>query len=302
VAKSISTIIHAGFPKCASSSLQRHFFDIHGDINNLGKPYTANNQDVHAFFSYICGEVFEQSVAYKAFQTTLAPRLSDARPNVVSDERLTNSDGIDVKLVPQRIRYLFGPCKVVLVIRHPLDFLSSLYVHRLSKQQVSESFELWIKHNADEPRPNPVSRCNYHSTVAAYAECFGKDNVLVLLYEQLRDDVHTFISSLCASLDVAFDPSVPILRNARVAKTNRLSNLQFAKVASPTLRKLDPLVRGILPDVAVQGIKTMMRKGGPANPRLSRRGQERIEALSREGNRALVDVWGLPLEKYGYPL
>ena len=73
-------IIHAGFVKCASGSIQRHLFNAHPRITNIGKPYDRSRETgVHDFVDYLTltsYAEYDKGAVTAMYERLVAPALA----------------------------------------------------------------------------------------------------------------------------------------------------------------------------------------------------------------------------------
>lgn len=143
------TLIHVGWPKCASTSLQENCFLVNDSAYYLGRPlpkYFEDGSEEHkraSFFSKVKNAVYvseDYAFSYSCqqeidklrheFQTLKAALDKKARPVIISDEGFTNALGVlgvDRTRKAQRLKSIVGEAKILFVIRRQDQFLESLY-------------------------------------------------------------------------------------------------------------------------------------------------------------------------------
>jgi len=95
--------------------------------------------------------------------------------------------------------------KIIMILRNPVDRLFSLYIE-LDKNHI-------IGKNLDEAvqnHPELVDSSNYADQVKRYLDLFGEKNVLVVIYEELKEDpVKTLVQIFdFLEVDSSYRPSV----------------------------------------------------------------------------------------------
>ncbi|MBM3492509.1 MAG: sulfotransferase domain-containing protein [Alphaproteobacteria bacterium] len=298
-------LIHAGFRKAASSSLQHHFFGAHPGINNLGKYYGGPDKeaawDLVNYLMLTGQAAYDQGLAQAKYQAAVGGRLSAGLANVFSDERLTVSGGLDAGLVAERLARLAGEPDILLVLRRPLDVVVAQWVHLYTQRKLAIALDDWIQVNF-EFQHSYLTAANYGPIVAAYARYFGRGRVHVFLYEAMVQDMAGFVAKVCDLLGIDRQVALPLLDRSVQRVAERPSARQVAVAGSPLLRRAAGLARGALPPAAVAGLRQVVRGGGRAAPRPAPALAARIAELCRAGNRQLAAEYGLPLERFGYPL
>lgn len=77
-------------------------------------------------------------------------------------------------------QYCSPPPRLIYVIRHPIERLVSHYMHEWSQGNISVDINQAIK-----TVPELIDYSRYHYQIAPYLEAFGRDQVLLVFYEQL---------------------------------------------------------------------------------------------------------------------
>ncbi len=298
-------VIHPGFVKSASTGLQVNLFDRHPEIANIGKPYNDESRlDVHDFVDYVCltpAMDYDPRRAAESYAAVIAPRISDDKVTVLSDERVTTTAGIDRSLVAARIRDLFGEAKVVFAIRRQIDVLSSIYMMHYLEGNHSVTFDQWAEMQLRAFRNNSiVAMVNYHRLIEYYVRQFGRENVSVFLYERLVENAVDFVAELCAAIGIASAADAPLARGQRIRQ--RGSRFEYLRRNHPSLTLVRDAARRALPAGAYERLKALTGGTRRVEVRMSDATRKAIEDTVRDGNRALQESFGLPLEAYGYPL
>ena len=99
-----------------------------------------------------------------------------------------------------RLAKAYGTVKIILVTRHPLTFIPSAYVQAVKSGGATYSFHEML--TDDEKRHNLMMRVDYRILMDAYANAFGKENLLVLPFELLKHDNRLFVQLICTFLNV----------------------------------------------------------------------------------------------------
>ncbi len=198
VAERSGLLIHAGYPKTGSSWIQRFLF-----------------QNSDAGFAPLFGEdvsmrgavmkvmilpnalVFDPIDSLKHFHPAILEVTGKGLVPVLSHERLAgtpHSGGYDSKELANRLAAVFPGAKVLLVIREQKSMIVSTY-----KQYVRNGGPCSLGGYLRPPRSDgrmplfDFGYFEYHRLVGYYQELFGQANVLVLPYEQFRDDPKGFV-------------------------------------------------------------------------------------------------------------
>lgn len=135
--------------------------------------------------------------------------------------------------------------KLVFIARHPIERAFSAYAHRVRSDNFAGRFEDFI-----EGFPHEVACGDYGRHVATYLRHFERDQLLVLVFERLFDDVEQTKRTLARFLDLdagRFPPEaghavvnpgyVPRFRNAFALARSLLHWLKGGRVL-PWLRRM----------------------------------------------------------------
>ncbi|MBC8392311.1 MAG: sulfotransferase domain-containing protein [Deltaproteobacteria bacterium] len=128
---------------------------------------------------------------------------------------------------PQRIKEILGKIKILVILRNPVDMSYSLYNHQVRRAgETLKTFETALEAETKRLKdPNFKKNCygwhaNYYyfqrglyfEQVKRYLDTFGKDNVLVFLFEELVADAVRAAQKTYRFLGVddAFVPAVRV--------------------------------------------------------------------------------------------
>lgn len=194
--------IHIGFPKTASTWLQ-DFFSSHPEICFVLKPKFFQRDD---YFKK--GKEFYLSL----FQSERGHKITGEGDETYSVGGHSSFDGI-----AQRIHQTLPEAKIIIVIRNQVDWLSSLYKHKVRKGR-PWSFKKFLNSSSGKEY---ISAGFYSTTLELYFKLFGRENVLVLFYEELENNPSEFLNKISNFLGISkFDYSRADKR-IKVSLTNR---------------------------------------------------------------------------------
>lgn len=242
--KPSESVLHIGYPKSASTSLQK---------------FLRNHPQV-AFDHVTMGPLSASSVADVSPEIRKLP--DDGRVHVLSNEKISESlifmgdsrvwhrnkfipgtwDQVasEIRIDPEeaalRVRIGYGSTKILIIVRDQVDWLQSAYKYFLSRlPQRKRSFRDFC----ETPRGKVYLAAGYFDrTVEAYAGVFDPHNVKVMRLEYLIDDSEEFARALCQFLGVQNVP-VPIGTENR-GSTNTSATL---RARFPFVDKLPSRVR-----------------------------------------------------------
>ena len=292
----------------------------------------CRDAEIHEFMQEILWEHRFQPDLDKCrelFQKHIEPEFERGRIPVWSWESLADDIWVNRWIRAENLRQALGPCRVIITIRHPMDLLESWYFHMLKRENVNkgprnkraiphqllgilrgelgwpahyETINEWCEREFEgEIQPH----LDYARTIKLYGEIFGREAVRVMVFEDLEADAESYIRSVCCHLGVDPEQGVSLTKSKHENRRWTRKQLQNLKGIN------DSFWRSLLFRFShrwqrhrMVGFKPNhpLRDGSPARARLSDGWRERVEDVTREGNRWLAEEYGLPLEHYGYPL
>lgn len=302
--ESVSTLIHIGFRKCASTSLQRNLFQNHPEVLHLGKPY--EDEEIGRLADQI---QFNDEVAFEPdlHRATLSEFLEDHNPDgktlCLSDEGLTGQR-LDRADVARRLREVFGRCRVLLVVRNQLDLLPSLYTEWLKavgSKFTYKDFEGWLDWQWQLYQQGLIGefRLLEFATIAeVYQDVFGADRVQVIPFEQLKTDPDSFAEDIADFGD--FDATQAIRLMRREPQNSRPSawKLRWYWIQDRLPFSDFGFLSGPIRDV----LRTVLNLSGPVEFELPQNWQGRVHDLYRSSNKRLSTKHDLDLRSFGYPV
>tara|TARA_Y100001935_G_scaffold186873_1_gene155324 strand:- start:8801 stop:9721 length:921 start_codon:yes stop_codon:yes gene_type:complete len=204
-------VIHIGYPKCASTTLQKHLFARHPDISYLGiypesnvgydnqqlqRPCLAlDDEKIKLLHETILSDDFEENkINYKSSINNIIESVSiDKKLMILSNERFTSSvfTKSDITIYAKRLSYLFPGAKILMIVRDPFDLLLSQYRDQpFDPRDISNSgflnFDEWLS-IIFEYRQDILESLKFENIYGLYSELFGEGNVLILRLEKLNE-------------------------------------------------------------------------------------------------------------------
>src|SRR5579885_362075 len=295
--------LHIGYAKCASTTLQHHFFRSHSEITNLGRP--SPHRDIRQTFEVIfnAAEASHNEAAKAdvercrvAWRDQLNLAASAGKIVAYSHERLTHSQYYKTPsdtTLPELLRSIIGPCKIMIVIREQLHVLESYYLHKTRAHTYLPPDE-WLETNA----AGLVQMLQYDKLASAYRNVFGPENVGIFLFEELRDRPADFANRICRFMGV--DPKIgaELLKDKRenIRRSSRM--LWYASIRSRLWSHFR--VSEYLPDAVVTGWNHFLQRGRRAEVSFSEDRVRTLEKLYAAANSNLIREFDLPLKQFGY--
>ncbi|MBU0732186.1 sulfotransferase domain-containing protein [Patescibacteria group bacterium] len=126
------------------------------------------------------------------------------------------SSGYFNEKAARRIKKELGNVKIIVCLRNPIDRATSNFLHRQwSKQEKNRDLAQLVKEKDNEF----LTESLYADTLALYYELFGRDQVQVLIFEDIKKDPVRFIQYIYKFLEVE-DKFVPKTANKIINPTN----------------------------------------------------------------------------------
>lgn len=219
--------VHIGFPKTASTWLQE-VFGRHPEICFLYKPKFFHWDDC-----FLRGKEFYQSL----FQPKAGNKILLDSDEVYSVGRHFASFGWDCRceselgnkfilpsdnsLIAHRIHDTVPEAKILMVIRNQVDWLASVYKHCIRKKEFRSFRKFLNSPNAPHFGKEYASAGFYSSAIELYFKLFGKENVLVLFYEELLSNSAGFLDKISDFFGISKFDYNQINRKTKISLTNR---------------------------------------------------------------------------------
>jgi len=301
-------VIHIGANKTASTTLQRALFRHHSGLHYMGEDgdgyagymeivnSMVNDDDLY-FPAKQCNELFDKTVS-KTGQRTFLYSNEDAMTSRVP------------VLCAQRLKLLLPDSKVLLVIRNQYSAIPSFYANhgaflkpappRYFRRHVS--FDDWMNFQTMFIKYGALASFFYSRLLSVYADLFGAENMHVLMFEEFIEDKHSFVGKLCDVLEIDADEAMQLLgeRHERQRITSRmLAYNRFRTSFFWGVPFCDYIPGG---EKLAKAFQHFIESGSSAKVEVPLNWQKKISELYGKDNRALASRYGLPLERYGYPL
>lgn len=329
-----SCCLHIGMPKTATKTLQTALFSQHPEVHYLG--IYSGWQAKHRYRTQIPGVAVRDSHIAEMFNELLWDRRRS--PDLDRSRELHRREiqpALDRGLVPlwswesmvedrhevqhvraRNLKAVFGLCKVLVVIRHPIDLIESLYLQLLFRDNVGgrasvlqgltyPSIDHWLRKHWNRDGHAPRAHLEYAEAIEIFAQAFGRHAVGIFLFEQLKENPQVFMRGICRFLEIDEDRGVRLAGTKvlherwRQSELEELGRIQQSSWRSLRFRFASRRERRAMLGIARGRARSVQE---PARIRISEALQERIRAKTKPGNRRLAEAWNLPLQEYGYPI
>lgn len=213
---------HLGYPRTATTFLQKYFFTNKKFFFNYGKPYT------HVEYNFIIDEIlysikndsdeiFKDKVEkFKKMISTLSNYNIKKKINIISLEDFTNFKSGNIENIKQikRIKVLFDDSykvKIFFSIRKQDQIIRSNFLFSIVKifnmNKNYLNFETFCNDliNKDKKVLRYLESLNFKILYDSLMEVYTKDDVKVLVYEKLASDSLDFIKELSEFFSIKLD-------------------------------------------------------------------------------------------------
>lgn len=188
--------IHVGDYKTGTTWLQQQVFKQHPELIYIDCPRTYP-EIARLFYELVDARDldFDSNSLRERIKVQINKIDRTGKKLIVSREVLSGEfiSGEHAKRNAERLYQVFGPTKILYVIREQFSMLASIY-----SQYVKMGGTLSINDFIWDPliAKNLINRLLYEKQIQAYVEIFGADNVLVKVYEEMRRDKALFLNGM----------------------------------------------------------------------------------------------------------
>lgn len=332
----MQVFFHIGYPKAASTSLQKNLFARSPDLVNIGLYPTSNvGNDVSENhpsdnIPYLKDKRIKQLYQALSLPGTLEFDLESTKGLwrqiksdylrsdssalkkgiILSHESITSTRFSNPSLLEKanRVRDVFGPIKIIVIIRRQQDMLRSLYrdhpfdPRTLGGQVRPVDFHRWLEIDLPRASQSLAHSLYFDRLLYLYEEFFGKENILVLPVELMQLNLESFAGALSRFMEIDSkstyrlinrppqNTSVSELGNRyRVLKARSASKLAFIKPLKAPLLRFDHYVFGHL-----------KKTGRPPSVKISAQYENLLCQLYATSNRNLSRDYDLSLDLLDY--
>lgn len=324
--------LHVGYPKTATTTLQKNFFPNVESIQYVGK--FDNEGLLFNFDSKIISNLIFKNANEIDFdsQRKLFAEILDKnkKPIVLSEEsfvsnslRVSRINKKDIlpqqETIAKNIRNFFDKghfdVKILFTIRKQDEMITSQYaqsyVHYYSKYKETDSFDkfLDIYLNKENQRHTFYQTLDYYHVISIYQELFGKENVAILVYEELQQEPELFYTKLCNFLEIDSDKyseiAIQKCENKRSTDENykRTRDVSLFDKLSQIKYKYFPFIKLKLSENIKDKLKNIVwTNNEQVSKTIFLTNEQKNEILERYeiSNKRLSEMFDLNLKQYGY--
>jgi len=112
--------------------------------------------------------------------------------------------------VAERIHQTVPDARLIISLRNPVDQIYSRYLYRVSRQRYEGSFENVLKEDS-----SLIENALYYKHIEKFLARFDRNQILILIYEDLSNDAAGFLQSIYRFLDIDIN-FVPLNLNEKI--------------------------------------------------------------------------------------
>jgi hypothetical protein len=301
--------IHVGYPKTATTTLQKKLFSRHPGICYLGKPLTGKLLDIEYQILNLDSIQFARTLPdLREMFLALIRQCPDDRNALLSHEgflRATRYSGHDIGRTAERIKQVFSDplagsleVHVLITIRKQVDIIPSYFFDSVSRSP--RQFQQFLSSSLQQPQYGYFPSLFYDMVIGYYSTLFGKDRVTVMPFEAFITRREDFLKTLAGYLEIDYGTCLGLVSGgsyntkARSGSGYQLTAneyvLDMINRYRPQRTSLPRLLRQLLKRIPMNNYVFAM---SPAE-------QDRVQALFAGANKRLSEEFGLQLEEYGY--
>lgn len=201
-------LIHIGYHKTGTTWLQSGLFAERSA--GFCRPWVS--REIRELLVFPDGYTYEAARAREGFRVGIeAAEMSQLVP-VLSDERLSGSPhagGYDSALLCDRLAEVFPEARVLIVIREQESAILSVYRQYVRNGGAAPLSKYLRPRNPAEIPQFRFSHYEYHHLVGRYLKRFGKEQVCILPFEQLRKAPAAFLARISAFAGLPEPTGIP---------------------------------------------------------------------------------------------
>ena len=227
----LKVILHLGFPKSGSSSLQENVF------------YELEKKNIIKYFGWRKNKKNEKLIFRPSSRLFLKKNIlkrylgfSRKKTNILSDESFTaptklreNNFGKNIrnpfefpKIIKRQIKNKFKNDKINIkafaVLRNQADLIFSQYVEEYNLKKY-KNVDILFKDNALSLEGYEIY--NYYKYYKVLIKTFGKKNVKFLFFENLKKKPAFFCNQLSKFTNISFEDIVNLLKKKEINKKRK---------------------------------------------------------------------------------
>jgi hypothetical protein len=305
----LGVIIHPGFVKSGTTSLQYGLFERHSGIFPVGIPYRSHvNMNIERELRRVEGLDYNEDKLRALIDSVLAEQ-PNATTAVLSCESLTIHPHL-LEPIARRLHSLFPAARVMFTIRHQLRAVESFYgqIGRRMKgvpkpyNQRHVRLDNWLEHHYREWPASELGIFDYDATIRIYEEIFGRGRIDVLLFEDMTHDAPLFADQIGSALSIEASAVRQTLSGQHMNQQPSGGSVALDRLTNRY--RHNRVVRAALPRGVntFDRMKPLLTRGNLRKVTIPPDWISRLQDLYRSGNQTLATRYDLSLGKYEYPI
>lgn len=298
-------LIHIGYHKTGTSFLQKLIFN--NSECGFYSPWSPEDYIEELIITNPFS--FEGSKARAFFEPGISHAWQHGLIPVITHEMLSGNPwkgGYNNQVTADRLSAVFPEGRVLIVIREQSSMILSIYKHRV-RNNLTASIQKYL----ESPKPRsgfePLFRLEYleyHWLILYYQKLFGKENVLVLPYEMLKNQRDKFLENIANFTGTNTPTSLPkeVVNegySGLVLALKRWTNLLSPKDSMYNYSLLQAINNKIFFRINQITPKSLSKK---FDFELRNSINDKIKNFYKESNKITAQSTGLDLESYGYQI
>lgn len=203
-------LIHLGYPKTATTTIQNRFFSKHPKINYLGRPFL--NEEISKAM-YIISDyddlIFDHYLDFLV--GVFDKNLQENKINILSSEHHTHKFTLilggaaerNLGLIAKRLALILKQIEDIEIqflftLRNPISMFESYYIQKYNdfKKTDLNSFEKFYNYSIANLDHGFMLSLDYNCVISYYEKLFGKQNINILIFEEFLSDKNNYFSKL----------------------------------------------------------------------------------------------------------
>jgi len=301
-------IIHIGYPKTSSSWFQLEYFP------NVTNAYLIGKKEVNEKI------IFPNALSFDPQQTAdyFRDKYKDSR-KIISHENLVGSNrngginGLFTKEMCLRLKMIFPNSYILLFLRNQLDVIPSSYFQYI-KAGGNYSFQKYLFHSKIKDFSSTLlfslEHFRYNNIIDLYLTHFGRENIVILLYEDFLTNHKNFLLKLNKRFDLTIDLQTINYKRRNEKYRIHLKNLAIIANLFSCEKVLNKYYLIHLPGFHLFTRKVFNKLNGykifgkfPESQKIIRKHYDMLWDYYKESNKILIEMYDLKdIRKYNYPL
>lgn len=303
---------HIGYQKTGTSTLQQTVFPFIEGLHFCGQPYREDGQGWRDFIVEISqtDSLFYDKHKIDDIFDGLCQRIEKTKILLSNENVIDPRESSDMGVVIDRIASLNTRPKIILTIRNQLEIIPSLYMEVFSEVASRSHYINWLERHLSEHNDCYITKHNYYKLIKRLEMAFGKENICLLMLEEMVSDRDFFYRTLGGfmGVDIEYgreDARInPRTHGRSYTLTETRNKLAYVKRLMPAALHV-PMKRlyGDAPDRIMKFVQKNLGRLSPSvDVSLPPDIERELCDLFRDGNRNLQQEYKSDLGQYGYPV